>query len=234
MKIDVVGYMCTWTKELSSSYIINDEILFDTPEGSFKSLLNDYNLKKIKLIVISHFHSDHFIDLHLVLTNIFHETKNNITIIAPKGCRERIIEVLRIIDASHIIEPLKERVTFIDCENNKIVNIFDYKIKIFKMHHHNYDAYGFIFQKDDKKIGFSGDTAMCNNLLKILNKSQVAFIDCAGIKETNNHLCVNEIVSLIKEYPNCKIYPIHLSYFSQKELDSFKIKYPYQGEIIEV
>ena len=88
MKIDVVGSMCTWTKKLSTSYIINDEILFDTPQGTFKTLFEDYDILKTNYIIISHFHSDHFMDIHLVMDYLYHHTKKKITIIAPKGCRE--------------------------------------------------------------------------------------------------------------------------------------------------
>ena len=97
MKIDVVGSKCTWVKDLSTSYIINDEILFDVPQGSFKTLLNDYDLKKIKVVIISHFHSDHFGDIHLVL-DVLSRTKQKITIIAPRTCKERLIEMFKIFE----------------------------------------------------------------------------------------------------------------------------------------
>ncbi len=234
MKIDIVGAMCTWTKELSTSYIIDDEILFDVPESSFKTLLNDYDLKKIKLIVISHFHSDHFIDLHLVFDHLFSKTENKLIVLAPKGCQERMITLFKICEVQHLIEPLKERVTFIDCENNKIVNILDFKIKIYKMYHQDVDSYGFIFQKDETKVGFSGDSAMCNNIRKILSKSNVAFIDSAGVDMTNKHICVKEVIELMNEYKDCQIHPVHLSYYSQRELDKLNIKYPTQGQIIYI
>ncbi len=234
MKIDIVGNMCTWTKELSTSFIIDDNILFDTPQASFKTLLNDYDLKKIKFIVISHFHSDHFIDIHLVLTYLILNTENNLVLLAPKGCLERITDLLRICEELHLIELIKNRVQFIECENNKIVDIFGYKIKIYKMFHQNIDSYGFIFQKDKTKVGFSGDTANCNNLRKMIAKSQAVFIDSAEVKVTNKHLCVNEVISLMKEYPDCKLHPIHLSYYSQKELDNCGISYPCQGQVLNI
>ena len=47
MKVTIVGNMCTWTKELSTSYILNDDVLIDLPQCSFKTLYNDYDLNKI-------------------------------------------------------------------------------------------------------------------------------------------------------------------------------------------
>ena len=234
MKVDVVGSKCTWTKELSTSYLINDEILFDTPQGSFKTLYNDYDLTKIKYIIISHFHSDHFMDLHLVIDIIYHHSSNHVTIIAPKGCKEKLISMFKIVEVCYLEEALKNQFSFIECENNKIINLGEYKIKAYKMLHANLDAYGFTLQQDGKTIGFSGDSAMCNNVRKIISKSSIAFVDCAQTKVTNKHLCVEEVVELIKEYPSCKIYPVHISKYSENKLKELDIPFPTQGDIIEI
>lgn len=235
MKIDIVGSMCTWVKELSTSYIINDEILFDAPQASFKVLLNDYDLSKIKYVIISHFHSDHFADIHLVIDYIANCTNNNLVFIAPKGCKERIISMLKIFEVGYLQSFVENRSTFIDCENNKIIKIGDYKLKCFKMLHGDLDAYGFTIENDGKTIGFSGDTAMCNNVRKILKKSQIAFVDSANTIANNKHLSLNEVNELSQEFENCKIYSIHLSSDSLELIKNFNLlNHPKQGEIIKI
>ncbi len=234
MKINVVGNMCTWTKKLSTSYIINDEILFDVPQGSFKTLFADYDLLKIKYIIITHFHSDHFMDIHLVLDYLYHHIDHKVVIIAPKGCKERLSSMFRLVDVTYLEEAMKDMFTIIECENNKIINIDGYKIKMFKMLHLDLDSFGFTIEKDGVTVGFTGDTAMCNNVRKIISKSKVCFIDTAQIKVTNKHLCVQEVQSLTDEYPNCKLLPIHLSIFSVEQLKQLNIPYPNEGDIIYV
>lgn len=234
MKVNVVGSMCTWVKELSTSFIINDEILFDTPQSSFKTLLVDYDLTKIKYIIISHFHSDHFADLHLVLDYIFNHTKNNLTIIAPKGCKERLFSMFKLFEVAYLQKSTDERVIFIDCENNKIIKFENYKLKCFKMLHQELDAYGFTLEQEEKIVGFSGDTAMCNNVRKILKKSQVAFVDSANLAVNNKHLCVGEVNELSKEFSNCKIYAVHLAPHSLAEIKNTSLVHPLQGEVIEI
>ena len=200
MKIDVVGSLCTWNLDLSTSFIINDEMIFDTPQGSFKTLMNKYDLTKIKYIIISHFHSDHFIDIHLVIDYITHHSQiEKIKIIAPKGCRERLVSLFRIIEISYLEERLKDKFEIIEIENNKILKFDGYKIKCFKMLHLNLDSYGFIIEKDSSVVGFSGDTAMCNNVRKIISKSQAIFIDSANLEVNNKHLSIGEVEALAKE-----------------------------------
>lgn len=235
MKIDVVGNGCTWTKELSTSFIIDDEILFDVPQGSFKSLLHKYNLDNIKYIIISHFHSDHFADLHLVLDYIFnHLPERTLTIIAPKGCKERLLALFKLLETPHLVPPLNEKVNFIDLENGKRIKFENFALKIYGMTHKNLDAYGFIIESGKTSVGFSGDTAMCNNIRKILKKSQSCFIDSANTHQNNSHLSLKEISQLEDEFENCKFLRIHLSDASKAELNKQKISYPKQGETIYI
>ena len=235
MKIDVIGNGCTWTKELSTSYIINDEILFDVPQGSFKTLFKKYNLDKINYIIISHFHSDHFGDLHIVLDYIFNcRPDAKPTIIAPAGCKEKICAMFRLFEISYFEEYLKERVNFITLENLSKFKLDKYKLKSFKMTHANIDSYGIIIEENGVKVGFSGDTSMCNNVRKILKKSQACFIDSANIDKNNKHLSVSEVNELEKEFTECKVYRIHLSDLAINELNKNRIYYPKQGETIEI
>ncbi len=235
MKIDVVGCMCTWTKLLSTSYIINDEILFDAPQGTFKTLFADYDLTKINYIILSHFHSDHFTDIHLVMDYIYHHCKGKkIIIIAPKGCKERLISLFKIVEVSYLEEALKDMYEIVECENNKIIKLGQYKIKCYKMLHGSVESFGFKIEQNGLIAGFSGDTAMCNNVRKIISKSKIAFVDASNIEKNNKHLCVEEIVSLKEEFTNCKIYPVHMSIYSVEKLKELGIHTPSQGDIVEL
>ena len=91
-----------------------------------------------------------------------------------------------------------------------------------------------IIEKDGIAIGFSGDSAMCNNLHKIICKTKAAFVDCSAISVNNKHLSVEEFFSLKKSYPLCQMIPVHMSIYSEKELLSNNISVPFQGKIIEI
>lgn len=230
MKIKIIGCYVTWVKELSTSFLIDDQILFDVPQGSFKTISTENDLSKINYIIISHFHSDHFADLHLIIDVISRQTpKRRITIIAPKGCRERLIELFKILEVSHLEVYLNEDVTFIECENNKIIKIGDYKIKCYKMLHQNLDAYGFTIENNGSKIGFTGDSAMCNNVRKIIKSTKATFIDSSNIIQNNKHLNAEEVITLSKEFPSCKLIPVHMTYQTREILKN-TLEIPNQGK----
>ena len=59
MRVKVIGNSCTWFKRPNTSFVLDDNILFDAPQGSLKFMLDNVDFEKIKYIVITHFHSDH-------------------------------------------------------------------------------------------------------------------------------------------------------------------------------
>lgn len=231
MKIDIVGNHCTWTKELCTSFIINNNMLFDIPLGSFSTLYYKYDLTKINFIVISHFHSDHFGDIILFL-ELIRKLDKTITILAPKTCKQRIEMMMRATDLSKHL-PALQKINFINAENGKIVNMGEYKIKCFSVTHDNLDAYGYVID-EGVKVGFSGDSCMCNNIRKIAKISKVMFIDCSDVIQNSKHLASHEVAQLVKEFPDTIFYPVHLSQKSQATLEQFSLNQTYEGQIINV
>ena len=232
MKINIVGNHCTLAYTLNTSFVINDNLLFDVPIGSFKTLFNKYDLKKIDYIVISHFHSDHFCDIPLVL-EVMSKLGKSITILAPKGCKQRIESLMRLIEVPHLI-PSLDNFNFIDAENGEIVKLANYKIKCFSVNHGGLDAYGYVIDDGSVKVGFSGDSAMCNNIRKIAKASKAMFIDASSIVENEKHLATFEIKSLMDEFPDTNFYPVHFSTASENSIDQFGLNKTYQGQTIRV
>ena len=236
MKITIVGNMCTWTKELSTSYILNDDTLVDVPQGSFKTLYNEYNLENIKNIFITHFHSDHFADLHLVLDVLINRyNKDKINILGPKGCRDRLVELAKILDTGKLAGFIDEHVNFFESKHGAIFKIGNYKIKTYAMTHKMFDAYGFTIEdKDGIKVGFSGDSCICNSVHKIIKNSKAIFIDCASVNMNNAHLSVQEVLDLKSEYPKTSFYPVHFSYESKALALENGLIETYQGQVVNI
>ncbi len=66
MKLKVIGSGNIFSKQNSASYLIDDKILIDVPNGTCKTLKNiGIEPSKIDNILITHFHGDHFLICHL-------------------------------------------------------------------------------------------------------------------------------------------------------------------------
>ena len=64
MKLQIVGNGGIWNKEASASYLIDDHILVDIPNGCCKALAKiDAKISLINHVLITHFHGDHYFDI---------------------------------------------------------------------------------------------------------------------------------------------------------------------------
>ena len=64
MNLQIIGSGGMWNKENSASYLIDNHILIDIPNGGCKNLYNfGNNIENIDNVLITHFHGDHYFDI---------------------------------------------------------------------------------------------------------------------------------------------------------------------------
>ena len=220
MKVYAVGTSCTWFERNNTSFIIDDKIVFDTPAGSYKDILKKVDIFKLSGIIISHFHADHFGDLHIFATRYMRESEmmgrtEKMKIYGPKGMLDKIIEINTIFcsaEDERDREKLQSKIDFIEIADGDEFVLDNYKIKVYEVDHGKAYCLGFTFEDENGVVvGFSADTRDCENLRNILKFSEVAFVDLAAPQPAKSHLDCQSFVELQKMYPNCKMYPIHTS-----------------------
>ena len=65
MKINIIGSGSIGSGVMSASYLIDDHILVDVPNGVIKYLKHlNYDILHIDTILITHLHGDHFSTYH--------------------------------------------------------------------------------------------------------------------------------------------------------------------------
>ena len=64
MKIKIIGSGSMWTAYNSASYLIDDEILVDMPNGTCKNLFKiGVDPREVNYVLLTHFHGDHYFDI---------------------------------------------------------------------------------------------------------------------------------------------------------------------------
>lgn len=212
MKIKVVGNGFTWTSRPNTSFVVNEEMLIDTPESLTKFIFGKIDLSKIKYILITHFHSDHFVDLHII-SDFFRHEKNlpRVKVVAPKSALKRLVKLAKIIEIKRSKNEILKYLDFIEVKPCQKISLGNYEIETFQMQHKTKHSLGFVVKQENKKIGFTGDTSFCPNLKILVEKSDVIFLDCSGTEPSKNHLCVEEVLQLKKQYPKKKFHAVHVS-----------------------
>ena len=224
MKITILGTGCIWTKRACASYLINDDIIVDPGSGTLKQLLKTTNkllhhekIEKIKLILISHYHLDHYFDVAHLMWKIASEKNpnTNAVIICPPGGEERIklLCQLGMSDVTYKGLNFDKYIKFVDASKMGKFVYNNFEITSLKMDHGSTECYGYMIKEaGGKTVSFTGDTNYCENMQKMIDNSDLAFVDMAGTDLSNKHFNIIDGIKLMHSYRGkCNIVPCHLT-----------------------
>ncbi len=195
----------------------NATFIVDPGDGILRDLNKDYNAKEILAIsdiFISHGHHDHVGGVWSLLTYLsVMKKKTPLNIYYPKGC----LEIESIYKAFHSVyaNELKYKITLKPIKNSRAFLKKEVKIKPFKVNHREpaddgfssieVPSLGFKFEHNSSSICYGGDTAYCDNLVKMAAGSDLAIIEAGAEtnEESDLHLTIeqaSEIGKTANEY----------------------------------
>lgn len=237
MNIHLVGTGSIWPTELSSCAIVDDAIMLDCPNGMIKALKRkSFIFENLCICLITHFHADHFFDIPFLLIELaLHAPmKRKLTFIGPKGIREKIEQLFMLAYPDYwerISHNLK--ICFVECDDKRTqIKCEGYEIVPYKMSHNDFICYGYTIQKGYKRVGFTGDTLFCENVERIIQSSQISFVDMTFCTNSLAHMGVNDMLELKKKYGGEHILvPTHMGREARIEYDSIFHDAPADGTL---
>ena len=230
MKITFIGTGNSGSKTRANPSVLIDDLLIDIGCGTVKQLGNlNIETKGIKYVLISHFHSDHFADIiHLLVARYFrNENKNLIRILGPIGLEKTIRDFITLTQDNVM---LLNNTEIIDLKENEELELDEFKITPLSLVHGNVKSiYGYIIEKDNKKIGYACDTTVCDNFEEICKNVDYLFGDVNGITTTPMHMGLADFTEYAKKYKNCKFYAIHRGDYEDR---NEYVNFPEDGDIL--
>ena len=220
MEVKLVGTGGIFSPLNSACAIINKHILIDIPNGSLKAMRrNGICITGIDTIFITHLHGDHYFDIPFLLLEKYKDDKNELTIVGPENAKNNIENITALAfpyAAKKIFKNIK--INYIVATEGLVVDNITFSSLPMR---HGMEAYGYILKEDKFKLGFTGDTAICDSVNKMLNECNKVVIDSTFEVGTNTHLGINEILMLLKKYPNTTLIPTHMGK-KEKKILSFQ------------
>ncbi len=225
MNVQIIGNGNITSENFNACSLIDNNILVDTPPGTLKELKRlNKNLDDIDIIIITHLHGDHFFDLpFIILHEYVRKRSKELFIIGPKNLKKELGKLIKLAFKNILYKYISElNVTFIDAENiqNHEINEGLYLTSIKVTHGTLKNCYGYLFQKDDKVLGITGDIEMCPGLTYMLKKVNYIMIDVT-VDGKDNHLNLTELKALTEEY-KINYVPVHYPDEITEELSKIK------------
>lgn len=224
MKVKVVGTGSIFNEYNSACYLIDNNIMIDMPNGLVKNL---YKQKvkpyEIEHVLLTHFHADHYFDIPFYILNRSKNKKEK-TYIYCSNDGEKKIKKLGILAFPNSFKKMYKSLPVVYNFSSKF-NIGKYIVSKFLVEHGNMKpAYGYVFKDNNKKIGFTGDTSLCESVETITSQVNYLFCDCTLIIGTESHMGIDNLKYLSNKYSNCKFIANHLGNKTRKELKKLKLK----------
>lgn len=221
MKLKVLGSGSIFVKDNSSSFLIDDTILVDIPNGACKNMMNlGIQPSCITDLLITHFHADHYFDVPFLLLN---KNLNNgpiVNIYCDKTGEKNIYRLVHLGFPNKIDKINK----FFKYDISKKFKINNYEVEKVRVdHEENIESNAFIFKENNIKVGFSGDSGLCKGIFELAEKCNHLIIDCAADVGKKSHLGVNNIQELAKKYPDCIFYTTHMGKDVRKNIENLNI-----------
>lgn len=216
MNITMLGTGSFASSHNSACVLIDEKILVDIPNGIMKEMKKmGYNVLDIETVLITHFHGDHYFDIPFLLLErkIFGKSEIPLNIICHKEGIDKIKELAKL-GFSDIFNDLENEnlVKFITYDKEiEIFDIKDYEINNIKVNHGDKIAYGYTIKKDNKTLGITGDTSICENVENMVEKSDVSICELSFEKGTEVHMGIDTLKELITKFPNKKIIATHMN-----------------------
>lgn len=221
MKLDIIGSGAIFTKYNSACYLIDDKILVDIPNGTCKKLMTiGKDIHKIKNILITHFHGDHYFDFPFLFLNQNNDEEKT-TVYCDKDESYKLYELVKL-GYQHKADIFDQHIL---CNFDKKFQIGKYIVTKVKVEHAKLiNCYGYIFDDGNIKVGFTGDSGMCDGAIFLANTCDYLISDCSYIEGKKSHLGLDNLIHLSKENPNLKIFTSHMNDNVRAYLNNNKIK----------
>ena len=221
MKIDVIGSGAIFTKYNSASYLIDNQILLDIPNGTCKKLMNmNKNIHEIRNVIITHFHADHYFDFPFLYLNQMSD-EGKTTVYCDKDEHNKLYELVKL-GFPHKADEMNEHISY-NFESK--FKVGKYKVEKVKVEHQEMiNAYGYIFDDGNTKIGFTGDSNLCEDSIYIANNCDYLISDCTYIEGKKSHLGIDNLQELLNKNANLKIFTSHMNDEVREYLSKTKIE----------
>ncbi len=224
-----IKFLGEWSSHIMArkrnvSFILDDTLVFDFGPHTLESILEkNIDAKKIRYILISHMHLDHYLGLSEFLWyRSINRIKEPLIIIGTGGIKENTLNLLKTVNTPE--SWFKDDIDYIDFHENNT----DF-IEIYKGNHIIPDN-GYRVEYRGKTVFYSGDTAYSDSIVKGSEDIDYLFHEMTYLDVDKNiadywhHSYYSNVINVFKESRAKYLIPIHLTEDTESYIKNNPVK----------
>ena len=164
-----------------SSFILNDHYLFDCGPTLLQQMRKGrIESKDIDVILISHFHADHFFGLPFFFLDAWRqEREKDLVIAGPPGIEERTMTLLNL-GYSMIPGRIQFPVRYVEVYDGLEAEAAGLQFTASTVKHvPELECFAYRVQVSGRSVVYSGDSTLCDGLLRLVPGADVVVLECS-------------------------------------------------------
>ena len=194
-----------------SSFLLDGRYLFDCGPTILQQLARaGLQTDDIDVVFISHFHADHFFGLPFLFLDARYSGRTKpVTIVGPPGLEERTRQLMALGYARVLDQALFEQ-RYVEVSDGSSGRLCDLTFNAAQVKHvPDLECYAYRAELGGRAIVYSGDTTLCDGLLRLSQGADVIVVECS-CKANDVHLTPAGVETVAKQAPGAKVIVTHL------------------------
>ena len=197
-----------------NSFVIDGTVLVEPSPTVLPHLRRcGIDVADLDAIAISHFHPDHTFGWPFLLLELMKERgERPLPVLGPPGVERYLAEMMEL---GGVPDVQREAHAILDLKYVEVDGSWQdaggVRFRAVEVEHvPHLRCFGYVFDRADRKVGYSGDTQPCAGLDEIAGASDVLVLECNGLHPWPAHMDIESVRSLRSRFPDLPIVLTHL------------------------
>jgi ribonuclease BN (tRNA processing enzyme) len=198
-----------------NAFVLDGTVLVEPSPTALPHLRGcGFAVDAIEVVVISHFHADHCFGWPFLLQAVAEDGGGRtLHVVGPPGLERHLADMNEVGAVRSVTEMARSRLDlrFVEVDG-AWQDAGPLRFRAVEVEHVPYlRCFGYLFERGDRLIGYSGDVRPCAGLTELARESDVLVLECNGHHpEPRSHMDERTVGELAVQHPSLHIVVTHL------------------------